>query len=320
MNARPYAALLATCAVFLGCANTVSPPLLFGDHTTYGLHMGTDPASAGGSVALGYKARSLAVVPVSVLQPDGGSAAIRSKGGDPKNASRDSDALSVFAVFENQAEESGDTKPAVRLGQIFATGLAAQTITRGIRCRANPSDSSCQGPPAAIGVTGPLECAKAGATAGEFESIVERALKAHLVNACRGDDANASTLPPRTPYQSPLVFVRTDSVGINIGGSIAEQGLRFAIGADFDNVALIPPATQGGHGKYTELFANDTERSSTDAYSVLGQFKGASTTKGLNLELKRYFATGLAARNLAEALSAEIVKAAPEDAASAPSN
>ena len=58
--------LAVTCAAIAavaaaGCA--VNPPLLFADNTTVGIGLGNDSASAGASVSLGYKARSLAVVP-----------------------------------------------------------------------------------------------------------------------------------------------------------------------------------------------------------------------------------------------------------------
>ncbi|MDP1533679.1 MAG: hypothetical protein Q8N44_21500 [Rubrivivax sp.] len=314
MKALHWGALLSACPLILGCASTVNPPLLFGDHTTYGLHLGSEPASTGGSVVLGYKARSLAVVPVSVLQPDGSAAAIRSKDGDP-NAARDTDALSVFAVFENQAEESGDTKSAVRLGQIFATGLAAQSLTRGIRCRADPADDACKKAPAPAVSAAQKVTASTALTAENVDSVLDTALRRVLAEVGGGKVAAGAAPATEAPYQSPLVFVRTDTIGINIGGSIVEQGMRFAIGADFNNVALIPPATRNGQGRHSDLYAIDAEGKRTDVLSVLGQFESTTATKGLNLGLKRYFATGLAARNLAQALGAEIAKQPPPDPA-----
>lgn len=296
-------AWLGASVLLAGCAINANPPLLFGDHTTYGLHLGTDPASAGGSVALGFKARSLAVVPVSVLQPDGRAEAIRGKenlGGD--GAYPDADALSVFAVFASTAHEGGTAPEGhVRLGQVFATGVAAQTLTRGYQCRQSPDAAACLAP-------APAASAALAGPPRKVRQAEDAPRKVPGENAAPAGGA-AAAAEGSQPYQSPLVFARTDVVGIDIGGSIAEQGLRFVLGYDVNNIALIPAAAKNANGHMSSLFGEGHARS--DAYSVLGQFRSDTATKGLNLGLERYFATGIAARNLAAGFAAAIAASAP---------
>ena len=131
------------------------------------------------------------------------------------------------------------------------------------------------------------------------------------------------------PYQAPLLFLRTDVVGINIGGSLAEQGLKFDLGYANRNLALVPVFAPGAGKKMYGLFGRvdptDADARPTDAlqdaYSVLGQFSANTETAKLELGLglERYFATGVAAYNLGESLRSVIARApaAPASAASA---
>lgn len=296
MTSLRHVLLAAAAAASAGCS-TVNPPLLFGDHTTYGLHIGNDSASAGAAVALGYKARSLAVVPLSFVNGDGRAGAVR--GSDDG----DKDALSVFAVFENSARPSdvaadaaaGDSS--VALGQMFSTGLAAQWLTRGYQCRHRADAAGCAAQTAAA----PAKTAGAAAPAKPAPPLSQ---------------AVAETAPER-PYQAPLVFMKSDVVGIDISGSIAEKGAQFTLGYTGRNIALIPVVAESRGHAFTTLLSTNADGRNADAYSVLGQFKANSATAKLRLGLDRYFATGVAAQNLADGLQAAIAGVQPVPATTA---
>lgn len=270
------AAVPVVAAAVAGCA--VNPPMMFGDHVSFGLQLGTDSAAAGGAFTIGYKQRSVAVVPVSVLDAGGTARALRGRDSD------DRDAMSVFAVFEATAPERNDR---LRVGQIFATGSAAQELSAGYECH----------------LRGPAGCAAAQARQAA------RAGKAPGPTASAAD-AGQGQPPPNAsdrPYQHPLVYARTDVVGIELGGSTAEQGGQFTFGWSTRNLALIPVYAPGAGHAVTGLYGglNDLSRQN-DAYSVLGQFKGETRIGQFGFGLSRFFATGIAAKNLASGLRAAL--------------
>lgn len=260
-----------------------NPPLLFADYTSFGLQLGTEVAGAGGSVTLGYKARSVAVVPVSAVDIDGSAKQRRSSDADSK------DALSVFASFES-ASGAGSGK--VELGQLFATGIAAQELTNGYKCKLSGNSVCAESPPAQV--KKPV-----GATSMDKTSAA--------VN---------TTAPERAaphgsgPYQRPLVYVRSDIVGIDIGGTAAEQGVSFALGYASRNLALVPSIGVGADGKPVALSSEDNQQNEKDTFSVLGQFNTNTVTSGLGFNIGRYFATGIAAQNLAQGLKLSIARSA----------
>lgn len=275
------ASLLASCAV--------NPPLMFGDTVTFGLQLGTDTASGGAGATIGYKQRSVAVVPVSVLDEHGSAQALRGFN------EGDRDALAVFAVFESSAPSANDR---VRIGQVFSTGLAAQLLTQGYECRMR-GQAACA---ATVPVTAPAPQAPARTASA-------------AVNPKPGADQPTGT---DRPYQKPLIYARTDVVGIDISGSSAEQGAGFSLGYATNNLALVPVFAPGGGQRVSGLFGGTGDvPDSRDAYSVMGQFKADTRTQALGFGIERYFATGIAAQNLARGLRAAIA-AAP--VASAPGN
>lgn len=257
---------LSLCAAALTAGCAVNPPLLFADQVTYGIGIGNDTASAGASVSLGYKHRSLAVVPVSVLKETGQAAAVRAADG----ASTGSDALSVFAVFENSATTPAGGTPRVRVGQIFSTGLAAQAVAQGFECRHNGTAAAACG-------------------TGEAASRTASAAKpAPVATAQAGDDR---------PYQMPLIFSRNDVFGLDIGGAVAEQGVSFSLGFTTRNLALVPVVAPSAGARLTSLFGSG-DAGESDSYSVVGQFESNTETRGLGIGLERFFATGVAAVKL----------------------
>lgn len=309
-----------------GCAT--NPPLMFGDTTTFGLRLGNDTATAGGSVSLGYKAQSVAVVPVSVLDHMGVARLLKGHG-----ISKERDALSVFASFDSTASApgTGNKDSNVRLGQVFSTGLAAQALTLGYLCREN-ADPNCN----STAATSALEAAAAATYAAALAASAAATANSAAAKATSVVDGKSTTRTSEPagnpapsdatdrPYQAPLIFLRTDLVGIDIGGSLAEQGLQFNLGYTNRNLALIPVyAPEPGRkvvGLYGTLQPADpagaaaTMDAPHDAYSVLGQFKANTQTTQLGFGLERYFATGVAARYLGEATGAAIAHTRPETA------
>lgn len=296
---KPFARRLALVAALsvAGCA--VNPPLMFGDVTTFGIRLGNDTATGGGSVSLGYKAQSIAVVPVSVLDDTGTPRLLRGHGQGYDELGEVTDAMSVFASFESDAglPEVGGK---VRLGQAFSTGMAAQELTMGYICRE----------------VGAIVCASWVQQLAEQAALRSKAPPSASRPSKTSEQAQA---PDRTgrPYQSPLLFLRTDVVGIDLGGSLAEQGLQFVLGYRNRNLALIPVYAEGAGNAVVRIVGKsetDNGEDALDALSVLGQFRTNTSTAKLDLGLERYFATGVAARNLGTSLRTAIAKtAAPSE-------
>ena len=286
MTSKPATAL--TLATFItafalaGCAVT-NPPLMFGDTTTLGLRLGNDTSSAGGSVSFGYKAVSVAMVPVSILNQDGNVELLAGRDVAGDGVSGKSDAMSVFASFTDsstRAPKQGE--PAIAFGQVFSTGLAAQTLTRSL-CASAATGGTCpaaSAPPTASGSSHPAKRADRSKSTA----------KATVTASVDG------------PYQSPLLFMRTDVIGIDIGGTLAQHGLQFVLGYGNKNLALIPVVAMNADRVPTKIAGTSdaAESDLLDTMSVVGQFHARTDTQGLDLGLDRYFATGIAARNLSE--------------------
>jgi hypothetical protein len=99
----------------------------------------------------------------------------------------------------------------------------------------------------------------------------------------------------------PLIFGAGHTYGVSVGAASTDTGGELVIGYKGTDLAVIPvsaiqpngnvvvvgAAASGGHG---------------DSYSVLGQFGGtaAKSKTGANAGLGKFFATGAAARNIAE--------------------
>lgn len=104
---------------------------------------------------------------------------------------------------------------------------------------------------------------------------------------------------------SPLVFGQTDTVGLTIASSPAEGGGELTFGYRGRNIALIPVAVENGEGDQTlvQALAEDDFR---DSLSVLGQFDAQVDGNERSVALGRFFATGIAARFLAEGFAAKL--------------
>jgi hypothetical protein len=290
--------LVAAAAGLAGCAAT-NQPLMFGDETSFGLHLGDDVTKTGGSVSLGYKAQSGAIVPVSSIDGFGNVRLLKgyySEGEDTVVR----DAMSVFASFESLFSDVGSDPNALRLGQVFSTGLAAQSVTMGYRCRDSGGDS-CD-----------VE-AKVAFAAEQAASAAKTAFDS------RNAETGSTTLERDLPMQMPLVFMRSDVLGLDMGGTGTQDGIAFTLGFSNRNLALIPTNARGPKGKLVSI-AGDNQHGGAkqlDTLSVMGQFRVSTNTKAFNLDLGRYFATGVAARNLGIGVGSRVAKegAAPASAA-----
>jgi len=276
--------LITAAAAAASACSTVNPPLLFGDQTNFGVHLGSETAASGMSVSVGYKQRSVAVVPVTLLEDDGQPSAIKAQG---PNGNKD--ALSVFAVFEGGGMNASGSRT-VRAGQMFSTGLAAQALTLGYQCQYR-KQADCPVPAP--------------------ERLDPAALPAAAPAPARSIAAAAGAGPSDRPYQRPLVYARTDVIGFDIGGSTADQGLDFTFGYSGRNLAAIPVASLGAGGRSGTLTGHDSGANGKDTFSVFGQFKSSTETARLGFGLERFFATGIAAQNLAGGLQDLVAKDRP---------
>lgn len=317
----PIRRTLATVSVLLlgGCTST-NPPLMFGDSTSFGLRIGNDTATGGASVSLGVKAYSVALVPVSYVDETGETLSLKGRGG---SAVGRRDAMSVFAVFSSASPTEAGANAAsgakVGLGQVFATGLAAQDITQGYICRASGVPTCDAGGPTAQQATAAALAAASSANLAA-DRVASAIRSGAVVMAAPPSPPEERVDPEQAPYQRPLVFLRSDVFGFDIGGSLAEQGLQFTLGYTTRNLAFIPVTARGAKGQVRRITSdNGSNDQNSDALSVLGQFRAGTETARLGYDLERFFATGLAARNLGVAIGTLAAKSElPSAAASAP--
>lgn len=132
-------ALTAACA-----AESNSVPLVFGTATTLGVSVGANPANAGTpEFTLGFKRAEIAVVPTVI--PKDAITELATKQeivATGVGEHSETDALSTFGSFA-----SDSTTQSVGLGTFFATGVAAQNLSNGFKCKlANGTHYECNAP------------------------------------------------------------------------------------------------------------------------------------------------------------------------------
>jgi hypothetical protein len=101
------------------------------------------------------------------------------------------------------------------------------------------------------------------------------------------------------PDKTPLVFVQSQTLGItaNASGSTATPELTLGY-RDLD-VALVPVGAEN----------NGMANKNSDAYSVIGQFNaGVTSGTAPQANLGKFFATGLAARDVALGFKGQLQK------------
>lgn len=109
----------------------------------------------------------------------------------------------------------------------------------------------------------------------------------------------------------PLIFGQSQTLGITIGGSANDQGAEFTLGYKDKNFAVVPVTVKQNSGDSTQIRSQATP-GHEDALSVLGQFEVNSSTNSANVGLGKFFATGMAAKKLADGFCAKLGGAAAE--------
>ncbi|MHC4183107.1 MAG: hypothetical protein ACYSR0_07145 [Planctomycetota bacterium] len=107
----------------------------------------------------------------------------------------------------------------------------------------------------------------------------------------------------------PLVFGQSHTVGLSMSSNVSQQGGEITLGYKDWDFAIVPVTIgQGDDGTNTQIKAVATEQHQ-DALSVLGQFN-VETKGGVQSEvgLGKFFATGMAAKTLADGFKAKLSK------------
>lgn len=316
--------LIVTCIVttLSGCGSVATPPLFFGELVTFGLDVGATPGSAGADFTLGYRDRNLAVIPVSAVNNGRANEIVAWNQEDGGNRR---DALSVFGQFKSQATKSSESGMStgarkVTLGRFFATGLAATNLARGYRA----------------GLAGTSKTPRQSSTNAKSELGIQPTTDAPNSDAVTttnrsnssGKENFASTNTPVSPvtasenhaYAPPLVFGQSNTIGIGVATSIADQGVSFTLGYAGRDIAFVPVMGRHADGSVTRLGGREqigadgkplkspADSRESDAFSVFGQFETDTETGTLHYGLNRFFTTGIAARTLTEGYSAAIAR------------
>ena len=126
MKTRGFWIACTSTLMALGCAGGVGTPLFFGQAHSVGITIASSPQAGGGELTLGYKDANIAVIPVTVSQPDGATSQLKAKAGDHE------DTLSVLGQFEVEADGAAAK---AGLGKFFATGMAAKVLADGFKAK-----------------------------------------------------------------------------------------------------------------------------------------------------------------------------------------
>lgn len=119
---------------------------------------------------------------------------------------------------------------------------------------------------------------------------------------------------------NPVIFGQTQKVGLSIGVSQINQTPQLSLGYDDFNIAILPTVARADPGNPGSAFerlggnidAGDPNGTDYDGtYSVIGQFdvQGEGGATAVKVGLEKFFATGLAARVLAEGFACSMSRA-----------
>lgn len=106
---------------------------------------------------------------------------------------------------------------------------------------------------------------------------------------------------------TPLFFGQAQTVGITIATAPQQGGGELTLGYRDTNIAVIPVSVSQGDGKSTQLKAK-AGAGHEDTLSVLGQFEVEADGTAAKVGLGKFFATGLAAKTLADGFKAKMSK------------
>lgn len=99
----------------------------------------------------------------------------------------------------------------------------------------------------------------------------------------------------------PLVYARTQTVGISVAGSVPDQGANVTIGFADRNLAVVPTTSPNG-----DPIRATATNGFNDALSVLGQFEATAEGTGVSAGLGTFFSTGMASSHLAAGFSCKM--------------
>lgn len=102
----------------------------------------------------------------------------------------------------------------------------------------------------------------------------------------------------------PMVFGKSLTVGIGISASAPEQGGDFTLGVSSKNIAVVPVTVTQNDKAHTQI-QSTSGKDYQDALSVLGQFH-VDAQNGPKVGLGEFFATGLAAKKLADGFACQL--------------
>ncbi len=105
---------------------------------------------------------------------------------------------------------------------------------------------------------------------------------------------------------TPLVFGQSNTLGISIAGGASEQGADFTLGYKSRNIAIVPVTVETSPGQSAQIGSAAAPGQFEDAFSVLGQFDVKTDTTQGNVGLGTFFATGGAAKTLADGFSCKL--------------
>jgi hypothetical protein len=114
---------------------------------------------------------------------------------------------------------------------------------------------------------------------------------------------------------APLIFGQAHSLGVSVGANPATQTPEINLGFKDLDIAVVP--TVGGTGPDGLIQGRATD-GFRDAYSTFGQFQTNATATGVSLG--KFFATGIAARRLADGFACEISDASEAGCPNTPVN
>lgn len=109
---------------------TILKPLIFGQYDAYGVDIKPSVETGGGAgidFSLGYSGKNFAVMPLFAVERMTQYKELGGEGG-----TYDREAYSVLGQFK---ADQATTSPKLRLERFFATGLAAQYLSRGLQAR-----------------------------------------------------------------------------------------------------------------------------------------------------------------------------------------
>ena len=301
MTALKY--LPALLVVFAaGCATRGDVPLIFGTSNTVGISMGGTAAEQGADITIGYKSQDFALVPVTIVQPDGTEQQI----GSAIRGDSFRDSFSVLGQFETSASRSSTTVT-TGLGKFFATGVAAKKLSDGFAKKLGAGRTTVDG------CTDSPAQDKTATNASPPAKSPEQTAKAERPAAQQAAPAQQPSRQERPG--AVMIFAQYEALGFSIGGSATQQGVDLTLGLKDRNLAIVPVISReaGGRGgmirgKVTNIDSTWPDPIDEDALSVLGQFTfDAKQDSGtFDSGLGKFFSTGSAAQKLSDGFKVKL--------------